>query len=228
MRRLNALLVGVALLASGLSVTHASEPLRLSTQQLDNISAGLLEISVDAAALAEGANPVTDTQTFTSVVVGEPEDDGYTYTTGDGYGLAYAKGESVYTATDAGFYTDEEIVSFEFGSSLETRVVAENKGKKHKKNKNKHKKNKNNKSSKKKHKNNKNNKKGKNKKSNKKKQSKKKNNKKGKKNKGKKKKHQKKGKHGKKQPVIEQTQTVRIRVVTRAPSQPVRAAVDTM
>ena len=224
MRRFNALLVGLALFASGLSVTHAGEPLRLSTQQLDNISAGLLEISVEAAALAEGVNPVTDTQTFTSVVVGEPEDDGYTYTTGDGYGIAYAKGESVYTATDAGFYTDEEIVSFEFGTSLETSVVAEKKGKKHKKNKNKNKKNKH--SNKKKN----NNKKGKNKKSKKKKHSKNKHNKKekNKNKKGKKKKHQKKGKHGKKQPVVEQTQTVRIRVVTRAPSQPMHAVVDTM
>ena len=66
-------LIICSLLLGGLQSAFAN-PLKLSDATLDSISAGFVNITVDAVALADGKNPLAET--FTSVVktVSEPDE----------------------------------------------------------------------------------------------------------------------------------------------------------
>ena len=118
-------LIICSLLLGGLQSAFAN-PLKLSDATLDSISAGFVNITVDAVALADGKNPLAET--FTSVVktVSEPDENGYIYAVSIAEADAFARGSSVFTSVAAGFETDEEIVSLDFGHSLETNIVGAN------------------------------------------------------------------------------------------------------
>ncbi len=115
-------LIICSFLLGGLQSAFAN-PLRLSDATLDSISAGFVNITVDAVALADGKKPLAETFTSVNKTVSEPDENGYIYTVSIAEADAFARGSSVSTSVAAGFETDEEIVSLDFGHSLETNIV---------------------------------------------------------------------------------------------------------
>ena len=100
---------------SFLSVNSAQAgPQKLSLTELDTISAGYVDIYADAAAEADGIDAVAVIDTLTTQVISEPDEDGYIYTDSVGIANALAEGQTVYTAVNVGFDTDEEIVSVSY------------------------------------------------------------------------------------------------------------------
>ena len=141
--------LSLAIAAFSLLTANSAQagPQKLSLTELDTISAGYVNIYADATAEADGIDAVAVIDTLTTQVISEPDENGYVYTDSVGIANALAEGQTVYTAVNVGFDTDEEIVSFEFAHSLETssEVVPASKAKA------KHKKKKHNKNKKKKH-----------------------------------------------------------------------------
>ncbi len=105
--------------------SRAAEPLQLSESQLDEVTAGFLAVTMtaEAIALSQVADTFTNTLTVTDVTVGQPQPDGYIYSTGEGLALATAIGERVYTSTSGGFETDEQVVSLQVNHSVTTETV---------------------------------------------------------------------------------------------------------
>lgn len=120
--------IGSTFLALGFSIAAvAGEPLPLTDAQLDSVNAGYVVLSIDATAEAHNLNPVAITLTDTNVLVGEPQDDGFVYTVAEGYGFAYASGETVYSSVSVSLDTDEVLVSsdvFYLESSDSRRLAA--------------------------------------------------------------------------------------------------------
>ena len=121
----------VVVLASALalslsSVANSAELLRLSDSQLDQVTAGYLAINVaaDAHAVSAAADTFTNTMTETQVNVGEPQDDGYIYTTGNGRASATAIGQTVQTTVGGGFETNQDIVSVDVNLASVTLAVS--------------------------------------------------------------------------------------------------------
>ena len=114
----------LALSLSG--VANSAELLRLSDSQLDQVTAGYLAINVaaDAHAVSAAADTFTNTITETQVNVGEPQDDGYIYTTGNGRASATAIGQTVQTAVGGGFETNQDIVSVDVNLASVTLAVS--------------------------------------------------------------------------------------------------------
>ena len=75
------------------------------------LTAGYVVLSIEAKAEAHNLNPVAITLTDTTVLVGEPQEDGFVYTMAEGYGFAYASGETIYTSVSVSLDTDEVLVS---------------------------------------------------------------------------------------------------------------------
>lgn len=118
-------IIASALALSLHSVAHSSELIRLSDSQLDKVSAGYLAINVaaDAHAVSSAADTFTNTITETHVNVGQPQDDGYVYTTGNGRAFATAIGQTVQTAVGGGFETNQDVVSVDVNHASVTLAV---------------------------------------------------------------------------------------------------------
>lgn len=89
---------------------HGAEPAVLDDAELDSVSAGYLEIGIQAEAIAAGLTPVAITATRTEVHAGIERGRRYLYSIAKAWALAYAAGDEVFTRIDAFFDTDEELV----------------------------------------------------------------------------------------------------------------------
>jgi len=115
-RSCTALVLGaVSSLVLVTSAALSAEPLPLSNEQLDRVTAGFLAINVaaDAQAVSELASTFTNTVTSTNISVGQPQEDGYIYTTGNGTAAATAIGQAGYTAVGGNYDTNQEVVHVE-------------------------------------------------------------------------------------------------------------------
>lgn len=131
-------------------------PVPLSNAELDRVSAGYVDLEVQAKAIATGPNAVSRFSANVEQVIGDAQADNYIYTTTTGLAEAFAKGRRVYTEVGYFFQTDEEVLSFEVvhKSSSRTGRAKSGKNKRNNNKKNKHgnkKKNSNKKKKRKKH-----------------------------------------------------------------------------
>ena len=126
--RTSALVVLIAstLALSVTGIASSAELVRLSDSQLDKVTAGYLAISVaaDAHAVSAAGDTFTNAVTQTNVNVGQPQDDGYVYTTGNGQASATAIGQAVLTAVGGGFDTNQDVVSFDVNLANVTVAVS--------------------------------------------------------------------------------------------------------
>jgi hypothetical protein len=165
-------------------------PFTLSDDVLDLVSAGYVELEVNANAAARGPKATARFSTDVEQTISEAQADNHIYTTTTGKADAFAKGKKV--KTEVGYFvkTDEEILSFEVAHQIKS-----SKKNKRKKKAGKNRKDKKNKSSNRK----------------------KKNRKDGKSNKGSAKKKKSKGKS--KKPIVRERQQLTVTIVTRKSAQ---------
>jgi len=117
-------------------------PVPLSDSDLDAVSAGFVELTVDAVADATGPNPDAIAFTNVDIQTSEADENGDIFTVATGDGIARARGETVFTAVGYQLDTDETIVSFDLRESLRNSEFDNKKGKsknKNRKNSNKNK-----------------------------------------------------------------------------------------
>lgn len=115
-----------ALVLSVSGIARSAELLRLSESQLDKVTAGFLAIGVaaDAHAVSAAGDTFTNAVTQTNVNVGQPQDDGYIYTTGNGQASATAIGQAVQTGVGGGFDTNQDVVSVDLNLTNVTVAVS--------------------------------------------------------------------------------------------------------
>lgn len=115
-----------ALVLSVSGIARSAELLRLSESQLDKVTAGFLAIGVaaDAHAVSAAGDTFTNAVTQTNVNVGQPQDDGYIYTTGNGQASATAIGQAVQTGVGGGFDTNQDVISVDLNLTNVTVAVS--------------------------------------------------------------------------------------------------------
>ena len=113
-----------------------AEPIPLTNNTLDQISAGTVELSVNAIAQGEGYR--AQNIAITNVKIEEQPDNGsgFIYTVSTGEALAYSRGEQI--STEVGYsltVTDEKIVSFSLEQTFSSGVASKPRKKINKSNK---------------------------------------------------------------------------------------------
>jgi len=105
-------------------------PVLLDNAELDRISAGYVDLEVNAKATATGRNAVSRFSANVEQTISEVQPDGYIYTTTTGLANAYARGKVV--STEVGYFlqTDEEILSFSVLQNFSSRKSLAKNGKK--------------------------------------------------------------------------------------------------